>query len=474
MQINRLIFPGFWFDRQDLCAAQDLARRGVGGFCLYGGTREQIYQFTRRVRAAAKQPLLICADYEDGLGRWVKDAPRLAPNLALGAAGDENLAFEKGLLTALQARELGVDWVFAPVVDLADTPNNPIVNARAFSAHTQDTVRLARAFIKGLTQGGVLNCLKHFPGHGQTETDSHLAMPVLQRSLSQLLEHELIPFTQLLPLTHGVMTGHLLLPQIDAQHPASFSPVIQTRLLKQQLGWNGCVLTDALLMRAIGDEKQASLQALQAGSHILLAMNDPLALMDFLASAPLPLPQVQEALTHIETLCQQAAGLAQQAQGSLQGLTSFNRRVAQASCVQDKPFTLTPGQSVKILPLADQEQRGYETFAQTLQQAGISLCSSQADCLIILTLSNYKSFKGHINLTPQELEIARQEAARFRQSVLVCLGSPFAAAGLQQCVQSTLHTFCPLKEFQQTAAEVLLGRVKPAGRLPVTIPDSQN
>ena len=93
MQINRLVFPGFWFDRQDISFAEELARLGVGGFCLYGGSLAQIKQFTQRVRRASPlEKILICADYEDGLGRWVKDAPRLAPNLALGAAGDENLA----------------------------------------------------------------------------------------------------------------------------------------------------------------------------------------------------------------------------------------------------------------------------------------------------------------------------------------------------------------------------------------------
>lgn len=469
MQINRLVFPGFWFDRQDVALAEDLAQKGVGGFCLYGGTREQIRRFTQRVRAAAPHPLLICADYEDGLGRWVKDAVRLAPNLALGAAGDENLAFEKGLLTGLQARELGVDWVFAPVLDLADTPNNPIVNTRAFSAHPREVIRLARAFINGLTQGGALNCLKHFPGHGQTETDSHLALPVLQRSLPQLMEHELLAFIQLMPLAHGIMTGHLLLPQIDPQYPASFSPIIQDRLLKQQLGWKGCLLTDALLMQAIGDEKQASLHALQAGSHILLAMKDPFSLLDFLNKADVAWQKIQDSLGHIDFLCQQSATLAKQAHGSLHTLSSFNRRAAQAACVQEKPFILQPGQSVHILPLGDQEQRGFACFANTLKQAGIQLCKDGAECLVILSLSNYKSFKGHINLTPQELEQARREARRHRRCVLVCLGSPFAACRLQKDVQSTLHAFCPLPEFQQTAAEILLGRLKPAGRLPVSL-----
>lgn len=470
MQINRLVFPGFWFDRQDLSLAEDLARQGVGGFCLYGGTTQQIKLFTQKVRQASPlKKILICADYEDGLGRWVKDAPRLAPNLALGAAGDTQLAFEKGLLTALQARQLGVDWVFAPVLDLADTPNNPIVNTRAFSANGQDTARLARAFTNGLTQGGVLNCIKHFPGHGQTETDSHLALPVLNRSLDQLKQHELIPFVQLLPFTHGVMTGHLLLPQIDPQNPASFSPAIQTGLLKNQLGWKGCVLTDALLMRAIGDEKQAALKALQAGSHILLAMNDPQALIQFLHQQTLPQDLLQTATGQLGRLCQQADLLAANARGNLSTLPSFNLRAAHAACVQQGDCHIPPQARVKLLALGDNEKRGFAPFEQTLRQAGITLVQERADVLVILSLSNYKSFKGHINLSEEELSLARVETRKHSKSILVCLGSPFAAAGLQSCVNGTVHAFCPLEAFQQTAAEILLGRRKAKGHLPVQI-----
>ena len=470
MQINRLVFPGFWFDRQDISFAEDLARLGVGGFCLYGGTLAQIKQFTQRVRRASPlEKILICADYEDGLGRWVKAAPRLAPNLALGAAGDENLAFEKGLLTALQARQLDIDWVFAPVLDLADTPNNPIVNTRAFAADPQTVTRLARAFINGLTQGGVLNCLKHFPGHGQTEMDSHLAMPILHRTLSQLNRHELIPFIDLFKHTHGVMTGHLLLPALDPQNPASFSPAIQTQLLKNQLGWNGCVLTDALLMRAIGDEKQAALKALLAGSHILLAMNDPVSLLDFLHKNPVNPAIVQEACAQIDTLCQQAKRLAARSGGSLETLPTFNQRAAQAACVQTGKITLNKENKIKLLALGDQEQRGFAVFEETLKQAGVNVVSHGADTLVLLSLSNYKSFKGHINLSEQELALARKEIKQHPKSVLVCLGSPFAALDLQQEVQSTLHAFCPLDAFQQTAAEILLGKRTAKGNLPVAL-----
>ena len=151
MNINRLVHPGFWFGKTSEEDALKLARLGAGGFCLYGGTRAEVSALTRALRAASPhKKILISADYEDGLGRWLPDAELLPSNLALGAAGDEELAFEKGLLTARQAKSLGVDWVFAPVVDLADHPDNPIVNTRSFGADPALVTRLAGAFMDGL------------------------------------------------------------------------------------------------------------------------------------------------------------------------------------------------------------------------------------------------------------------------------------------------------------------------------------
>ena len=130
---------------------------------------------------------------------------------------------------------------------------------------------------------------------------------------------------------------------------------------------------------------------------------------------------------------------------------------------------IPPQARVKLLALGDNEKRGFAPFEQTLRQAGITLVQERADVLVILSLSNYKSFKGHINLSEEELSLARVETRKHSKSILVCLGSPFAAAGLQSCVNGTVHAFCPLEAFQQTAAEILLGRRKAKGHLPVQI-----
>lgn len=471
MQINRLIFPGFWFDKNTLQQGEELARAGVGGFCLYGGTSAQIKEFCARVREASPwEKILICADYEDGLGRWVKDSVRLAPNMALGAADSAELSFEKGLLTARAARALGVDWVFAPVADLADTPDNPIVNTRAFSAHPQAVIRLAGALMKGLTQGGALNCLKHFPGHGQTKVDSHLALPVLSRTPEELFQAELKPFAALLPLADGVMTGHLKVPALDAREPASLSAAITTGLLKEKLGWKGCVLTDALLMRAIGDECQAAREALNAGAHILLAMNDPHKVSRFLHIKNSPAPALLRAAhAQLDALCARCAQAGPVVAPTHKELEDFNRRTARAACVWDGAFRLRAEERVRVVALGDEEQNGWEVLRKNLINAGIQLTDGPADKVLIISLANYKSFKGRIHLTPQDEGRALQAATQARQSAFVCLGSPFAALPLKGAVNAVLQAFCPLPAFQQEAAALLLGHRTAQGKMPVCL-----
>ncbi len=473
MNVARLVHPGFWFDKTPLQDALDLAKRGVGGFCLYGGTRKQVAAFTAAVRAVSPLDyLLISADYEDGLGRWLPDAPLLPSNMALGAAGDENLAFEKGLITAKQARSLGVDWVFAPVLDLANNPLNPIVNTRSFGAGPKRVIRLARAFMKGLSQGGALNSIKHFPGHGDTTTDSHVALPVLKRSEKEIFERELVPFQNLLPFADSVMLGHLLLPQIDPENPASLSPAIAKNILRQQLNYKGCVLTDALLMKAIGDEKEAAWRALQTGVNILLVPQNPGDLIDFLEEKNVP----KDILAHSEklqnTLCQKAKNAGPRpSQQDAFAPTDFTRLTAQKAIVlQGTLPALKPGQTVHYLEIGSDGKTSAAPLYNALKKAGVCLVpfTGKADYLLVVCLRRYKAFRGSVALEKED-EVRLQTALQnSRSSVAVLLASPWALPEKTR-TQGALFTFSPAPEFQETAAEILLGNQTANGKLPICI-----
>lgn len=467
LNTNRLIYPGFWFGKTSEQDALQLARRGVGGFCIYNGTLTRVKRLADNLRAAsALEHLFICADYEDGLGRWIAGTAWVLSNLAIGASRSEEIAYQKGLTLAREAKSVGVDWIFAPVLDLCDEPKNPIVNTRSFGADPLLVGRLGAALCRGLTDGGVLNCAKHFPGHGRTQQDSHLVLPTLQRSLAQLQKNELIPFQTALAYADSVMAGHLLLPDLDPQLPASLSPAVMSELLKNDMGFDRLILTDALCMKAIGDEKQAALQALHAGAHILLAPENPLALSDFLQQQNGLQPYVQDSVSK-----QHALQLRLQHK-TRQGLDAadFNRQYASYCVVWHKePFKLLNEQEVSYLELGNEESFAAQVFLQTLQKNGVRIKKwegTPTDILLAVSFSNYKAFKGHINLSMQEQQQLSQASKKSRKSIFISFGSPFGTETINT-LTTRLFCFSPADEMQQCAADILCGKQTAKGSWPL-------
>ncbi len=465
MNINRLIYPGFWFGKTPEQDALEMARRGAGGFCIYGGSRREVQDFIQKVRAASPLPhVFICADYEDGLGRWIAGEEWVLSNLAVGADGRENTAYQKGLTLAREARALGVDWVFAPVLDLCDEPQNPIVNTRSFGADPQAVGKLGAALCRGLRDGGVLNSIKHFPGHGRTKQDSHLGLPVLARTPQQLIQAELVPFCAALPVADSVMVGHLLFPALDEENPASLSRAVTTDLLKKQLGFEGVILTDALCMKALGDEKQAALAALHAGAHILLAAEDSVALSDFLQKQTIP--QAYEA----ESVCLQEVLSKRLSCAPVTGRSAadFNQTYAPHCAVyKGEKSPLQPGMRAAYLELGNEEDFVAQPFLNALQTVGVQIvpAGEKAEVLLAVSFSNYKAFKGHINLSAAEQEALARAAQKYTRSVWISFGSPFGTENIRE-LSARLWLFSPARAAQTCAADILLGRQTAQGKLP--------
>ena len=214
-------------------------------------------------------------DAEWGLAMRVEHAPQYPYALTLGAlnGSSEQMLYELGLRMAQDCREIGIHLNLAPVVDINTDPENPVIGYRAFGSHPQAVSRKASLLHQGLTDGGLLSCAKHFPGHGDTAVDSHLNLPVLHKSLSDLEKEELLPFHALIKASVPVvMTGHLSLPQLDPSGlPASLSqPII--RVLRD-MKFEGAIITDALNMHALkgisSQPETLNLRAIQAGNDIL-------------------------------------------------------------------------------------------------------------------------------------------------------------------------------------------------------------
>jgi beta-glucosidase-like glycosyl hydrolase len=291
---GRLILPalraaadgGFGHEAARIADALDL---GVGGFIVFGGTVESVRRLTADLFRRAGRPMLVAADLERGAGQQVAGLTEFPPPLALASLEDAAVVRWAGAVTAQEARAVGINWVFAPVGDLDVLADNPIVQTRAFGDDPNRVASLVRTWIEGCQDAGALACAKHFPGHGRTTVDSHIALPVVSDSADTLRDSDLLPFS--IAVESGVasiMTAHVAYPALDATGvPATISGPIMAEL-RERLGFDGLVVTDALIMDAalVGRrESDAAVEAVQAGVDLLLYPNDARRVRDALEQA---------------------------------------------------------------------------------------------------------------------------------------------------------------------------------------------
>jgi beta-glucosidase len=283
---------GYLFDHQILYPSweptaaklQHLIQLGVGGVILLGGSAVEIAIRTQQLQSWANIPLLIAADIEEGVGQRFAGATWFPPPMAIGAIASYNLslaqtyAAQMGAITAQEALAVGINWVLAPVVDVNNNPDNPVINVRSFGDNPTVVSQLATAYIQGAKSHPVLTAAKHFPGHGDTAADSHLDLPVISHSPARLAEIELPPFQAAIAAgVDAVMSAHLLIPSWDTEYPATLSSRILTQL-RQNMGFEGLIVTDALVMGAIANRygaNEAPVLAVEAGADILLMPVDP-------------------------------------------------------------------------------------------------------------------------------------------------------------------------------------------------------
>lgn len=258
---------------------------GVGGVILLGGTAAEVGLRTQQLQSWAEHPLLIAADIEEGVGQRFAGAVWFPPPMAIGAIAEHNLeqaliyAEQFGAATAQEALAIGINWVLAPVVDVNNNAANPVINVRAWGETPEIVSQLTTAFIRGAQRYAVLTTAKHFPGHGDTAVDSHLELPVITHDITRLQSIELPPFQAAMAAgVDAVMTAHLKLLVWDQKTPATLSRPILTGLLRQTLGFEGLIVTDALIMGAITKQygaNEAAVLAVEAGADILMMPADP-------------------------------------------------------------------------------------------------------------------------------------------------------------------------------------------------------
>ena len=277
-QLIMIRFPGTTLDAD---TAAFLREHRVGGVCLFRQNMvdaAQLAKLTAELRAAMGPHALIGIDQEGGAvvrATWLPSPPAA---MALGAADDADLAREVGAAVARGVRSLGFNWNFAPVLDLNNNPDNPVIAERSFGADPARATELALAWMEGSLSEGVACCVKHFPGHGDTHVDSHRDLPTVDKPLSELENFEFAPFRTAAPHAPALMTAHIVYPALDADYPATMSRPILHGLLRERWDYRGVIITDGMDMHAIAGRfgvGAAAVRALAAGADMVMALGTP-------------------------------------------------------------------------------------------------------------------------------------------------------------------------------------------------------
>ena len=370
-----------------------LKEDGVGGVITFGGSIHGSYYNIQQFQKWAKYPLLVAADYERGLGQWMGGGTLFPSNMAVAATGDSSLAYEQGKITALEARALGVQITFSPVMDINNNPDNPIINFRAYSDNPETVSKFGSAFIKGAQDNGLIACAKHFPGHGNTATDSHTSLPTIKTSRSELEKLELKSFKAAINAgVKMIMVGHIALPGLDESgEPASHSSAITTSLLRNEMGFGGIIITDGMEMGGLAQAAwsgESAVRAVDAGADILLLPMDVEhtinSIEEAVQSGRISEKRIDESVARIWAMKQEAgllSGVTQPPFSELETIIGIPIHKGKASEIAEKSITIVKDKN-KLLPLKpekidslahiilslDDGARGYvESFSSDIQ-----------------------------------------------------------------------------------------------------------
>jgi|GEM_PF-817635 len=278
-QVIHIAIPGKSVETQTI---NEIKKTRPGGIILFGknlGKKLEIIRLTEDLQKETKElglpPLFISTDQEGGRVFRVRDGMTEYPGaMALGQTGSSDFGRVVGFVTSYELKRVGINFLFAPVLDVNNNPWNPVINTRSFGSDAKRVSEVAVSYELGAREGGALPVIKHFPGHGDTNVDSHLGLPIIQKNIEELESLELIPFRKSIASgAQAVMTAHIVYPQIDEKFPATLSKTIIQEILRNKLGFDGIIITDAMEMNAISKnyaDIRPSVQAIKAGATIVL------------------------------------------------------------------------------------------------------------------------------------------------------------------------------------------------------------
>lgn len=483
----------------------------VGGIALFQGNSEDQAALVKKLQGLSKIPLLVSGDYENGLGMRIDDAVSFPHSMAIGATNNRDYAFQVARETAIEGRKIGINFNLAPVADVNDNPLNPIINIRAYSQDKKTVTEFVKSYIKGSDEGKMLTSLKHFPGHGNTYIDSHDDLPRINGSKDYLLNNELIPFIKSIQDgAKSIMIGHLDVPSLDNNDriPASLSYPIITELLKNELGFEGLIITDAIDMRAITryySQEEAAVKAVIAGNDIILSPLKPKEVIDAIYNA------VNEGIIEEKRINESVRKIfyAKYWLGLLDDelpntKPNFENQKILAQKIADESITLLRNDD-NVLPL---KLDGYsniinisitdgtgglitEYFGDILKKKRYDLQSFnlngrsktadynkvkekalKSDLVIISSYIRVKANVGPVEISAAQQEFIQSLLDSGKTVILISFNNPYLLSKFPG-IKTYINTFSNTIFSQEAALKAILGEIDFNGRLPVSIPETE-
>lgn len=488
---HQIRYPAWEADHTQL--KQWLTELNLGGVILLGGSSVELQARSQQLQSWANIPLLIAADIEEGVGQRFPGATWFPPPMALGAIYEQNPALaeqyaaEMGRITAQEALAVGLNWLLAPVVDVNNNPDNPVINIRAFGDRPEVVSALSSAFITGAKSQSILTTAKHFPGHGDTSTDSHLDLPSLAHSEARLATVELPPFQQAIAKgVDSVMTAHLMIPAWDDTFPATLSQTIVTDKLRKQFGFNGLVVTDALIMGGItkyAPPEEVAVKAIEAGTDILLMPDNPevaiASIYQAVESGRIAQTRIQQSLMRIWQAKKQVTP-ERKSISLISELSSPQARRIVDSILKD---SLKIGGKIPLVAEAKTNARNLIVVDDVLNATYLDLYSpaiaipqkfnyrrqivdgNSLDCILAdpsLTLMQIfirgNPFRGNAGLTANARQIYQQLLQNGQLEALIIYGSPYVLKWFRDFLPSDLpcvHSYGQMPAAQAIALRTL-------------------
>ena len=486
---------------------------GIGGIHLWAGDGSSSLVIMNKMQELSKIPIIFDADIEKGLKERFPSGTDLPPMMAITATGNPKNAYDSGRIAGLEARAVGIHWNLSPVVDVNNNPENPIINTRSFGEDPDQVSEYAVQYIRGLQDNGVLATAKHFPGHGDTETDSHSSLAMIPSDSSRLWSLELKPFQAVINSgVDAVMVSHVHAPdyQPEADDPATLSKFWVTDILKEKINFNGIIITDGMGMGGITknySDEFALITAVQSGCDIIIQNYDFKGSINAVEKAVLDgrisKQRINESALKMLRM-KQKAGLNLNRLVNLDHMLSHvgqkesketSKRIAAESitCLRNKnnllPFQITSRDTLYIIDIYDEEHKhSMSLVTGEIIRSEIPVKAFQVDesdsrmvleavlksippesLILINAFVSPKAWKDRIFLPDDETEFVRRIVHKSERIILASLGTPYLLQEFPE-VGTYLCAYKGTNLMQVALANALLGREKISGRLPVSIP----